>query len=129
MNDNRNVAADRTAVATAGAVQAMQPILPSLQENLLRHRAAIIVLGNWAIAAAAYFFAFALRFDLSIPDRYANMLLTTLPLLLACKFVGFRLFCLFSEWWRWVSMRDLEDVVCGNVLGSTFFLSVVFARK
>src|SRR5207249_11912612 len=27
VNDNRNVAADRTAVATAGAVQAMQPIL------------------------------------------------------------------------------------------------------
>jgi FlaA1/EpsC-like NDP-sugar epimerase len=129
VNDNLNVAADRTAAATAGALQSMQPTLESLQENLQRHRAVMIVLGNLAIAAAAYLFAFALRFDLSIPDRYANMVLATLPLLLFCKFIGFRLFGLFSDWWRSVSMRDLEDVVCGNILASTFFLSLVFAWK
>jgi FlaA1/EpsC-like NDP-sugar epimerase len=129
-NDNRNVAADRMAgSATFAAAQPMQPTFPNLKESHLRYRAMIIVVGNLAIAAAAYFFSFALRFDLSIPDRYASLVLATLPILLGCKFIGFRLFGLFSEWWRSVSMRDLEDVVCGNVLASALFLSVMFAWK
>jgi len=89
---------------------------------LLRYRSALIVVGNLALASVAYCLAFALRFDLSIPQHYASMLLATLPLLLVCKYLGFRLFGLFSEWWNSFSIRDLEDVVCGNVLGSMLFL-------
>ena len=96
---------------------------------LLRYRAVVIVLANLAIATAAYFVTFALRFDLSIPERYATMALATLPLLLACKLLGFWSFGLFSGWWRHVSVRDVEGVVRGNALASALFLmGMVFLR-
>ena len=44
---------------------------------LLRHRTAVTVLGNLAVATAAYVLAFALRFDLGIPAKYAGVMLAT----------------------------------------------------
>ena len=96
---------------------------------LLRYRTAITVLGNLAVATAAYVLAFALRFDLGIPAKYAGVMLATLPLLLGCKLVSFWSFGLFAGWWRHVSLRDLESMARANLVGSTLFLvSMVFLR-
>ncbi|TMB40061.1 MAG: polysaccharide biosynthesis protein [Deltaproteobacteria bacterium] len=96
---------------------------------LLRHRAAITTLFNLTLATAAWVLAFALRFDLSVPERYVPVVLALLPVLLGCKLAGFAAFRLSKGWWRHVSIRDLEDIVRGNVLASTLFLaSVVFVR-
>src|SRR5207253_3470365 len=56
---------------------------------------------------------------------YVPVVLALLPLLLACKLAGFAAFRLSRGWWRHVSMRDLEDIVRGNVLASTLFLAAV----
>src|SRR5438445_4640662 len=96
---------------------------------LLLHRAAITTLFNLTLATAAWVAAFALRFDLSVPERYVPVVLALLPVLLGCKLAGFAAFRLSKGWWRHVSIRDLEDIVRGNVLASTLFLaSVVFVR-
>src|SRR5947199_1676606 len=96
---------------------------------LLRHRAAITTLFNLTLATAAWVLAFALRFDLSVPERYVPVVLALLPVLLGCTLAGFAAFRLSKGWWRHVSIRDLEDIVRGNVLASTLFLaSVVFVR-
>ena len=96
---------------------------------LLRHRAAITTLFNLTLATVAWVFAFALRFDLSVPDRYVPVVVALLPVLLGCKLAGFAALRLSRGWWRYVSMRDLEDIVRGNVLASTLFLAaVVFVR-
>jgi FlaA1/EpsC-like NDP-sugar epimerase len=45
--------------------------------------------------------------------------------LVASKLVGFWRFGLFSGWWRHVSVRDTEDIIRANLLGSgLFFLGV-----
>ena len=99
------------------------------QGFLLRHRAPLTLLGNLAIATAAFVLAFALRFDLWIPPRALPVLLATLPLLLACKAAAFWSQGLFTESWRHVSIRDVEDIVRGNVLGTALFLAaMVFLR-
>jgi FlaA1/EpsC-like NDP-sugar epimerase len=96
---------------------------------LLRHRFVVTVAVNLAIAAVAYLGAFALRFDLSVPQEYLAVALSTLPLLCFCKFIGFWYFGLFSGWWRHVSVRDVEDIVRANFAGSAFFLAtMVFFR-
>src|SRR2546429_9156173 len=96
---------------------------------LLLHRAAITTLFNLTLATAAWLVAFALRFDLSVPDRYVPVVVALLPVLLGCKLAGFAALRLSRGWWRYVSMRDLEDIVRGNVLASTLFLAaVVFVR-
>src|SRR5439155_1324647 len=92
---------------------------------LLRHRAAITTLFNLTLATAAWVLAFALRFDLSVPERYVPVVLALLPVLLGCKLAGFAAFRLSKGWWRHVSIRDLEDIVRGNVLASTLFLASV----
>ena len=96
---------------------------------LLRHRASITTLFNLTLAAVGWVIAFALRFDLSVPDRYVPVVVALLPVLLGCKLAGFAALRLSRGWWRYVSMRDLEDIVRGNVLASTLFLAaVVFVR-
>ena len=86
---------------------------------LLRHRAAITTLFNLTLATVAWVLAFALRFDLSVPERYVPVVVALLPVLLGCKLAGFAAFRLSKGWWRHVSIRDLEDIVRGNVLAST----------
>jgi FlaA1/EpsC-like NDP-sugar epimerase len=99
-----------------------------LPAMLLRQRA-LTVLFNLATACGAYLLAFALRFDLSIPAPFLSVALLTLPLLLACKLLGFWAFRLFSGWWQHVSVRDVADITRGNVLASALFLIVmVFGR-
>ena len=94
---------------------------------LIRYRTPLTVVGNLAIAAAAYVLAFALRFDLTIPQSYRSSLFATLPLLLAVKGIGFWTCGIFSGWWRHVSVRDAEEIVQGNLASSVLFLTgVVF---
>jgi len=89
---------------------------------LLRHRTAVSAVVNLGIAAGAYALAFGLRFDMDVPAPELNVFLTTLPLLLACRFVGFQAYGLLSGWWRHVSLRDAVDIVQGNALGTGVFL-------
>lgn len=88
----------------------------------LRYRKALLVLGTLDLAVVAYFLAFSLRFDLSIPERYAPLVLLTLPLLVITKLIGFHVCRVFGGSWRHFGLRDLEDIVRGNLAGSTLFL-------
>src|SRR5207249_3394646 len=126
-SSDRSHVGDDPWLAQDGRGDDMNPPGPALRvlPVLLRYRALLIVLGNMAIATTAYVAAFALRFDLSIPPRYAAILLATLPLLLVCKLIGFWTLGLFSGWWSHVSVRDAEDVVRGSLLASVLFLAAM----
>jgi len=102
-----------------------QSILPFV----LRHRGLATVLANLTVATTAYVLAFALRFDMTIPPHFRAALLATLPLLLACKLVGFWYAGVFSGAWRYLGMRDVEDIVRGNLFAWALFLAgMVFLR-
>ncbi|MCC6848626.1 MAG: polysaccharide biosynthesis protein [Deltaproteobacteria bacterium] len=92
---------------------------------LVRHRQLVAIATHLGIAAAAYLAAFALRFDLELHPRWLAMVAATLPLLLACKLVGFWSARLFGGSWRHVSVHDVEDIARGNLLASTLFLAVM----
>jgi FlaA1/EpsC-like NDP-sugar epimerase len=94
---------------------------------LIEHRRVLVLLAGLGIAAGSYVLAVALRFDLSLPDDVVPMVVSTLPTVVLCKGLGFWMAGLFSGWWRHVSVRDVVDIVRGNVLGSLFFLlAIVF---
>jgi FlaA1/EpsC-like NDP-sugar epimerase len=81
------------------------------------------------LTIAAYLASFALRFDVSIPAHFVRVILTTLPLLLACKLLAFWSTGLFSRSWSYVSIGEVEEIVRGNLLGSGLFLAaMVFGR-
>jgi len=82
-----------------------------------------------ALTTGAYVLSFALRFDVSIPGYFVRVILTTLPLVIACKLLGFWSTGLFSRSWSHVSIGEVEEIVRGNLLGSGLFLSaMVFGR-
>ncbi len=95
----------------------------------VRHRDAVTIAGTLALISVAFVVAYALRFDLALPAKHRPVLLALLPLLLACKLIAFWITGALRGSWSHVSLRDLEDIVRGNLLGSTLFLAaVVFAH-
>jgi FlaA1/EpsC-like NDP-sugar epimerase len=68
--------------------------------------------------AAAGFFSFLLRFDLSLPPRYVTVLLIGLAVWLPLKLGAFMLLGVSRGWWRYFSLHDLVRLVLANVLGS-----------
>jgi FlaA1/EpsC-like NDP-sugar epimerase len=96
---------------------------------LSEHRLVATGLIYAGIATTAYVGSFALRFDLDVPSEYVVVLLRTLPLLLACKLVGYWYSGLFSGSWRHVSVHDVPEIVRGSLAGSLLFLlAMVFVR-
>jgi FlaA1/EpsC-like NDP-sugar epimerase len=93
-----------------------------LRPFVLRHRRIATVAANLVIVAGAYLGAIALRFDFTVPYDLEPMLFRTLALVVACKLVAFWATGLYAGWWRHVSIRDVEDIVRGNAMGSLLFL-------
>src|ERR1039457_5706715 len=84
-----------------------------------------------AIFAAAAVLAFLLRFDLSVPQRYAPNLLAGLCAWVPAKIVVFHLLKLDRGWWRYVSIRDLARLATANAIGSVagYLLLALFAPR
>jgi FlaA1/EpsC-like NDP-sugar epimerase len=104
-----------------------RPASPIVRSLLLEYRHALIVLAGLGIAAGSYVVAVALRFDIELPSDVLPLVVSTLPTVVLCKGLAFWMTGLFSGWWRHVSVRDVLDIVRGNVLGSLLFLlAIVF---
>ncbi len=62
------------------------------------------------VVALAYYLAFALRFDSGIPQRYRDLLLTTVLFVVPGKIIVFALFRLYSKLWRFVDQKDFVAI-------------------
>jgi FlaA1/EpsC-like NDP-sugar epimerase len=95
-----------------------------------RHRSALSVLAHVAIVVGAYGTAFALRFDLAIPARFFPVALRALPIAVGAKIAAFATVGLFAGSWHHLGMRDVEEIVRGNLLGSALFVvAMVFLHE
>jgi FlaA1/EpsC-like NDP-sugar epimerase len=104
-----------------------RPATVFLRNVVVEHRRVGLAVAGMGIAAGSYVIALALRFDLALPPDVVPLLLSTLPILVPCKLLGFWMAGLLSGWWRHVSLRDAIDIVRGNALGSlVFLLAIVF---
>ncbi|WDT93713.1 polysaccharide biosynthesis protein [Thermoleophilum album] len=79
-----------------------------------------------ALVALAWWLAFVLRFDNGIPPRYRDLLLATLPLVVALKVVVLALFGAYSKLWRYVDQRDFNSLVRAVVVGSVAVIAATF---
>ncbi len=73
----------------------------------------------------AYWFAFALRFNFSIPDVHLNMFLSTLPVLVIIRVLCFYFFGLYAGVWRYASMNDLLRILKATILSSCLFFAYI----
>ncbi len=85
---------------------------------ITRHRLPQLA-ADLAIVVAAWFLAFQLRFDPSIPVYYERYLdAGILVLLVAIKLSVFSLFGFYNRWWRYVSTRDMWGAFRGVTAAS-----------
>jgi FlaA1/EpsC-like NDP-sugar epimerase len=64
-----------------------------------RHRLWQLV-ADAALIAAAWFFAFQLRFDFNVPPTFEDGLWTTIALVVAIKLAVFVALGFYNRWWR-----------------------------
>jgi FlaA1/EpsC-like NDP-sugar epimerase len=89
-------------------------------------RRAVILAIHLALIPIAYWFAFLLRFDGSVPADYVSVYWATMPLLLALRLGAFAIFRQFRGWWRYVGMHDLAALVNALSWSTVLFLLVLF---
>src|SRR5215471_11435679 len=71
-----------------------------------------------ALAAAALWAAFVLRFDFRLDAGAVQMLIVALPAVLAAKIIVFRLAGLHQLTWRYTGFQDLLWITAANTVGS-----------
>ncbi|HXH88903.1 MAG TPA: nucleoside-diphosphate sugar epimerase/dehydratase [Gaiellaceae bacterium] len=85
---------------------------------ITRHRLPQLA-ADLAIVVAAWFLAFQLRFDPSVPVYYDRFLdVEIFALLIAIKLAAFSLFGFYNRWWRYVSTRDMWGAFRGVTAAS-----------
>jgi FlaA1/EpsC-like NDP-sugar epimerase len=78
------------------------------------------------LVALAWYLAFALRFDFTIPPRYGDLLAQTILVVVALKICVFVLSGFYNHWWRYVSIRDMWSIARGVVLASILVFVVIY---
>ncbi len=75
--------------------------------------------------ALAFWLAYFLRFNFSIPEQHYKMFLTTLPVLVILRIVNFYFFGLYSGVWRYASINDMVRILKATVISSLLFFIYV----
>ena len=84
------------------------------------------VTADACLVALAYYLAYVLRFDEGIPDRYDELLLDTIGLVVAIKLALFGAFGLYSKLWRFVDQADFESIVKAVAVSSFALIGLSF---
>ncbi len=93
-----------------------------MKQLILKNRSFLIALLHLLLATDSYLLAYMLRFEGNIPPQQHHMMLKTLPVLLAFRYLTLWRYSLFQGLWRYVSMDDVFRIVKACTAGSVAFL-------
>ena len=85
-----------------------------------RHRL-LQVAADALLVAASFYLAFRVRFleyNDGVPERYEEMLYTSIGFVVVGKLIVFGLFGLYEKWWRYFSLPDYLTVLKATALSS-----------
>jgi len=94
-----------------------------MADLLLRYRLIFVVSLHLLFAFLSFLLSFLLRFDMSLPPAEWDRFLKTVPLLLAARMGTFYSYGLYRGMWRYVSVRDILDILKAVSLSSALFAS------
>ncbi|MHC4198435.1 MAG: polysaccharide biosynthesis protein [Planctomycetota bacterium] len=89
----------------------------------VRMRTRVVALLHLGLFLAAYFAAFAIRFDFAIPETYFALLLGTAPFVVIFKFVSFYAFGQYKSWLRYVSLDDIKRILAAVSVAELFVVA------
>jgi hypothetical protein len=81
------------------------------------------------LIALAWWLAFWLRFNLSIPDSYLGLAARTTPIALPCMALGLALAGVPRQSWRYVSLSELRLLAVGVALGALLTTAVAMGLR
>ncbi len=93
----------------------------SLSPFIMKWRKPIIVVLDLALIILANYFAFALRYDGSIPASELHTFEQTVLALVAIRGVAFALFGMNEGLWRYTSVWDLQNILKGVLISTVVF--------
>jgi len=76
------------------------------------------VLVDLVLVSLAWWLAFVVRFDGDPPARYERLFLITLGVVVGIKIVTFVAFRLYTRWWRFTGIQDLEQILLACLVAS-----------
>lgn len=92
---------------------------PALVNALLLHKRRIAeVVVDFALVCAAYSSAYLLRYEGSIPEHDARLIVMTLPVVIVMKLSAFFLFGVYRGVWKYVGVRDAMNLAKAVLAGS-----------
>jgi FlaA1/EpsC-like NDP-sugar epimerase len=84
----------------------------------------IIICVDILLLTLAHYLAYAVRFELAIPEFYRQQCIKLLPLLLLIKIPCFYLFGLYRGMWRYTGLHDVINILNASLFSS--FLLITF---
>jgi len=100
-----------------------------VQRIMLAYRRSVIIAANVVFIALAYILAFYIRFELTLPYQYYDLIFRTLPVLILIKGLTFYFFGLYAGLWKYVSISDIWQILKANAVGTgAFVLYIVFVE-
>src|SRR3972149_2890919 len=90
-----------------------------LTNLILKYRRIVIVCVHLFLIVLSNLFAFLLRFEWTIPSAYYYMIGVTMPVIVLVRLGVFYYFDLNNGLWRYVSVRDLIQIIKAVIISST----------
>ena len=98
--------------------------IDSLLIRLAGARVAILFAFHAVVFAAAYAFAYLLRFEFAIPKEFNETFRSSLPVVLGVQLLIGVAFGFYRGWWRYVGMADVVRLVFGLSIALALLLSL-----
>lgn len=91
-----------------------------------RYRRPIVLLVHLVLVVAVYGASFFLLYDFRLPETSLALLAQTLPLLIVVRMGTLGVFRLFQGLWRYVSIKDVLQIIKATTAGSLIFVPVAW---
>lgn len=101
----------------------------SQYRRMANPRTSAAVLHDVAVAIAAWYVAFALRFNFQIPASFQASMLQAMLWVVPLQFVFFVNFGLYRGVWRFASLPDLKRILFAVATAAATVVAVIFMTK
>jgi FlaA1/EpsC-like NDP-sugar epimerase len=100
-----------------------------MKKTLINPITFIALLHDIVMASLAFFLAYLLRFNFSIPSEFVDSLVQTLPLAVGLQALVFVYMGLYRGVWRFASVSDLKRIILSVGLSAVVIVAVFFMLK
>ena len=103
----------------------LNKLIARIRTAALQYRQVLVWVANIVLAAAAYYTAFAIRFDtIHLPPNMRSVCLDSLPLAILLKVILLIRFRVFTGLWRYVSAHDLVRLAKAVAVYALLFITL-----